>query len=115
VAPSVMRELMPFELHNCEYIWKRGLKIVNLVTKPRCSDFQRWTTSSGSHGLERIVGKRPDSAYQPGQRTGVWFKHRFNRGQELVVGGYLPSSLGVDSLLVGAYKSVESPQSNYLP
>jgi len=40
-----------------------------------------------SHGLEGIVAKRADSQYQPGLRTGVWCKHRFNRSQEFVVGG----------------------------
>lgn len=30
------------------------------------------------HGLEGIVAKRADSFYQPGMRTGVWCKHRFN-------------------------------------
>ena len=60
-----------------------------------------------SHGLEGIVAKRADSQYQPGMRTGVWCKHRFNRSQEFVVGGYVPSPLGVDSLVIGIYKSKE--------
>jgi ATP-dependent DNA ligase len=40
-----------------------------------------------SHGLEGIVAKWADSQYQPGLRSGVWCKHRFNRSQEFVVGG----------------------------
>jgi bifunctional non-homologous end joining protein LigD len=57
-----------------------------------------------SHGLEGIVCKRADSIYQPGLRTGLWCKHRFNLSQEFVVGGYVPSHLGVDSLVVGVYR-----------
>ena len=56
------------------------------------------------HGLEGIVAKRGDSVYQPGLRTGLWCKQRLNRGQEFVVGGYVPSHLGVDSLVVGFYR-----------
>lgn len=56
------------------------------------------------HGLEGVVAKRSDSVYQPGQRTGLWSRFRINRGQEFVIGGYLPSHLGVDSLVVGFYR-----------
>jgi DNA ligase D-like protein (predicted ligase) len=57
-----------------------------------------------SHGLEGAVAKRSDSVYQPGQRTGVWSKYRVNLEQEFVIGGYIPSNLGVDSLVVGFYR-----------
>ena len=57
-----------------------------------------------SHGLEGVVAKRSDSVYQPGQRTGLWSKYRINLGQEFVIGGYVPSHLGVDSLVVGFYR-----------
>jgi bifunctional non-homologous end joining protein LigD len=57
-----------------------------------------------SHGLEGIVAKRVDSPYQLGLRTGLWCKHRFNQSQEFVIGGYVPSHLGVDSLVVGVYR-----------
>ncbi len=53
------------------------------------------------HGLEGIVAKRADSVYQPGKRSGLWAKHRISLGQEFVVGGYVPSNLGLDSLVVG--------------
>ena len=57
-----------------------------------------------THGLEGIVAKRADSFYQPGLRTGVWSKYRLNRSQEFVIGGYVPSHLGIDSLVVGVYR-----------
>ena len=49
-----------------------------------------------SYGLEGAVARRSDSAYQPGQRTGMWSKYRINLGQKFVVAGYIPSHLGVD-------------------
>jgi hypothetical protein len=50
------------------------------------------------------VAKRTDSIYQPGKRNGSWTKHRISLGQEFVIGGYVPSNLGVDSLVVGFYR-----------
>jgi bifunctional non-homologous end joining protein LigD len=55
-------------------------------------------------GIEGIVAKRTDSIYQAGKRTGLWTKHRISLGQEFVIGGYVPSNLGVDSLVVGFYR-----------
>src|SRR5260370_17114438 len=54
-------------------------------------------------GLEEIIGKRKDSLYQPGKRSGAWIKHRVNRGQEFVIGGYFPGPHGFDSLILGYY------------
>jgi len=54
--------------------------------------------------LEGVIGKRKDSLYEPGKRTGSWVKCRVNRGQELVIGGYLPGPHGFDSLIVGYYR-----------
>lgn len=58
-------------------------------------------------GLEGIIGKRKDSAYQPGKRSGAWIKCRVNRGQEFVIGGYFPGLHGFDSLIVGYYDGDE--------
>lgn len=57
-----------------------------------------------SHGLEGVVAKRADSVYQPGLRTGLWSKHRIDLGQEFVIGGYIPSHLGLDSIVIGVYR-----------
>ena len=54
--------------------------------------------------LEGVIGKRKDSLYQPGKRTGAWIKYRVNRGQEFVIGGYIPGLHGFDSLIVGYYR-----------
>ena len=56
------------------------------------------------NGLEGVVAKRRDSSYKPGDRSGAWVKVRANRGQELVIGGYIPASTTFDSILVGFYE-----------
>ena len=43
-------------------------------------------------GLEGVIAKRRDSLYEPGRRSGAWVKMRINKGQELVIGGYVPSA-----------------------
>lgn len=54
--------------------------------------------------LEGVIGKRTDSLYEAGKRSGSWVKYRVNRGQEFVIGGYLPGPHGFDSLIVGYYR-----------
>jgi DNA ligase D-like protein (predicted ligase) len=55
-------------------------------------------------GLEGVVAKRLDSAYEPGRRSGVWQKMRINQGQEFVIGGYTPSGKNFDALIFGCYE-----------
>jgi bifunctional non-homologous end joining protein LigD len=57
-----------------------------------------------AQGLEGIIGKRRDSGYEPGKRSGARIKFRVNAGQELVIGGYIPGGHGVDSIIVGFYR-----------
>ena len=54
--------------------------------------------------LEGVIAKRKDSLYEAGKRSGAWVKCRANRGQELVIGGYIPGPHGLDSLIVGYYE-----------
>ena len=56
-------------------------------------------------GLEGVVGKRINSIYEPGERSGGWIKHRTNLEQEFVIGGYIPGAHGFDALLVGVYEN----------
>jgi hypothetical protein len=49
------------------------------------------------------VAKLVGSPYRSGDRCGDWLKWRANRGQEFVIGGYLPGGTGVESILVGYY------------
>jgi DNA ligase D-like protein (predicted ligase) len=54
--------------------------------------------------LEGLIAKRRNSAYESGQRSGAWLKMRVNQGQELVIGGYTPSSKNFDALILGYYE-----------
>jgi bifunctional non-homologous end joining protein LigD len=64
--------------------------------------------ASRERGLEGIVAKRLGSAYVPGRRSRDWLKVKNVRGQEVVIGGWLPGKgrrqgeLG--ALLVGYYE-----------
>jgi DNA ligase D-like protein (predicted ligase) len=58
-----------------------------------------------AQGLEGVVAKRKEGLYEAGQRTGSWAKYRLNRGQELVIGGYIPGLRGVDAIIIGYYKA----------
>jgi bifunctional non-homologous end joining protein LigD len=53
-------------------------------------------------GFEGIVAKRADSFYESGKRSGAWLKYRVNKGQEFVIGGYVPNN-PIDSIIVGYY------------
>jgi DNA ligase D-like protein (predicted ligase) len=55
-------------------------------------------------GLEGVVAKRKDGVYEPGKRSGSWAKMRINRGQEFVIGGFMPGPHGIDSIIVGNYR-----------
>jgi ATP-dependent DNA ligase len=54
-------------------------------------------------GFEGIVAKRKTSCYEPGKRSGAWLKYRINKGQEFVIGGYVPDN-PFDSIIVGCYQ-----------
>jgi bifunctional non-homologous end joining protein LigD len=54
-------------------------------------------------GFEGIVAKRRDSYYESSKRSGTWLKYRVNRGQELVIGGYVPGN-PIESIIVGYYQ-----------
>lgn len=58
-------------------------------------------------GLEGVVGKRLDSRYEPGERSGAWIKLRVNLEQEFVIGAFNPGARGFDALLVGVYENKE--------
>lgn len=57
-----------------------------------------------AHRLEGIVAKRVRSPYRSGERCRDWLKWRANRGQEFVIGGYIPNDRLVDSILVGYFQ-----------
>jgi bifunctional non-homologous end joining protein LigD len=59
------------------------------------------------HGLEGIIGKRADSHYEAGRRSGAWIKLKCVTEQEFVIGGYTPPAGArkyFGALLVGYYE-----------
>jgi bifunctional non-homologous end joining protein LigD len=65
---------------------------------------EEFLAAARDQGLEGVVCKRLGSPYRPGKRSQDWLKIRARRGQELVIGGYMPGEGGragrVGSLLV---------------
>ena len=63
--------------------------------------------ASRKAGLEGIMGKKLDSPYEPGRRSGVWVKVKNRNRQEFVIGGWLDGegkrSGHPGALLVGYY------------
>jgi bifunctional non-homologous end joining protein LigD len=55
--------------------------------------------------LEGIVAKRVGSQYRSGERSNDWVKWRANRGQEFVIGGYVPNTDRLDSILLDTTKA----------
>jgi len=56
-------------------------------------------------GLEGIVAKRLDSAYEPGQRSGACRNMRVNRSQEFVIGGDTIGGRHFDALIFGYWEA----------
>ena len=71
---------------------------------PLAAPPDRVIAAARDFGFEGIVAKRKHSIYEAGKRSGTWVKCRVSPGQELVVGGYLPSGKTFDALLVGYYE-----------
>ncbi len=57
-------------------------------------------------GLEGLIGKRPDSKYEVGRRSGQWIKLKLHHEQEVVIGGYTQptgSRKHIGALIVGVH------------
>jgi bifunctional non-homologous end joining protein LigD len=52
------------------------------------ADSQRLTNEMKARGLEGLLGKKRDSIYEPGRRSGAWVKFKWTNEQEFVIGGY---------------------------
>jgi len=68
----------------------------------------RLLEATRAQGLEGIVGKRLDSRYEAGRRTGAWLKIKNTLRQELVIGGWVPGegrrAERIGALLMGYYE-----------
>jgi bifunctional non-homologous end joining protein LigD len=72
------------------------------------SDASRLLAEVKRRGLEGIVGKQRNSAYEPGRRSGEWIKLKCVNEQEFVIGGYTPpggSRKYFGAILVGYYEN----------
>ena len=69
---------------------------------------QAMLDASRKAGLEGIMGKKLDSHYEPGRRSGAWVKVKNRNRQEFVIGGWLDGegkrSGHPGALLVGYYE-----------
>jgi DNA ligase D-like protein (predicted ligase) len=92
---SKRREILASTVKSHDYV---GISQVSSQTATEMLAFVE------SHGLEGIIAKRTDSMYEPGRRSGLWVKRRINARQEFVIGGYIPSHLGLDSIVIGVYR-----------
>ena len=68
----------------------------------------RIISAAQREGWEGLIAKRMDSTYQPGKRSPLWRKVKFEHEQEFVIGGYTLPTEGADrnhlgALLVGFY------------
>ncbi|MBN8421315.1 MAG: non-homologous end-joining DNA ligase [Verrucomicrobia bacterium] len=57
-------------------------------------------------GLEGLIGKRPDSTYEAGRRSGQWIKLKINQEQEVVIGGFTApggSRKHIGALILGVH------------
>ncbi|HWB05654.1 MAG TPA: non-homologous end-joining DNA ligase [Verrucomicrobiales bacterium] len=56
--------------------------------------------------IEGLIGKRPDSIYEVGSRSGAWIKLKIHQEQEFIIGGYTDpegARHSFGSLIVGYY------------
>ena len=76
-------------------------------TPPHYLDGPALADATKDAGLEGVVAKRLDSAYQPGTRSRAWLKVKNHRVQEFVIGGWLPGQGAregsIGALLLGYY------------
>ncbi len=72
------------------------------------TDAKRLLVQAKKLGLEGLIGKRTDSHYEIGKRSGAWIKLKLQQEQEFVIGGYTdPEGTRpyFGALLVGVYQN----------
>jgi bifunctional non-homologous end joining protein LigD len=74
------------------------------ISEPLTVEPDALIQAAREQGLEGLIAKRANSVYEQGQRSGSWVKLKVNKGQELVIGGYLNAVDCFSSLLVGYYE-----------
>jgi bifunctional non-homologous end joining protein LigD len=95
----------------------RKATLEKLLKKEKDTGLVRYSAALGHDGeellekareldIEGLIGKRPDSIYEAGSRSGAWIKLKIHQEQEFVIGGYTDpegSRQSFGSLIVGYY------------
>jgi bifunctional non-homologous end joining protein LigD len=71
-------------------------------------DVSKLLKEAAKLNLEGIIGKRANSTYEAGRRSGSWIKIKLHQEQEMVIGGYTDpegSRTEFGSLLIGYYEN----------
>ncbi len=104
-----------------DLLWLDGHSLMSLPYSERRARLlalelsgQRWQTpehflkdgaavlaASAEQGLEGVIAKRLDSAYEPGRRSTAWVKVKNTHRQEFVIGGWIPEK-GLPNDRIGA-------------
>jgi bifunctional non-homologous end joining protein LigD len=102
-------KLVPVTYMVFDLVWQDGHSLVDQAYKERRQRLAQlklsgasWQTppweegggqavldASAKAGLEGVMAKKLDSRYEPGRRSGAWFKVKNHNRQELVIGGWL--------------------------
>ena len=83
---------------------------VLLLSGELAGEPERLLAEVAERGLEGLIAKRRDSAYEPGRRSGAWRKIKCLREQEFVIGGFTAPKGGrshFGALLIGCHRGKE--------
>ena len=73
-------------------------------------ELQALLKKAAEFGFEGLIGKRHDSTYETGRRSGAWIKLKILNEQEFVIGGFTPpqgARAHFGALLVGYFEGKE--------
>lgn len=84
----------------------RSFKPPVLYSAPINAESERVLREMQARGLEGLIAKVKDSAYEAGRRSGAWLKYKWTLEQEFVIGGFTPpqgARAYFGSLILGYY------------
>jgi bifunctional non-homologous end joining protein LigD len=90
-----------------EQILKNAPRVLR-YSSPLGEDAERLLPRIRKLGLEGLIGKRKDSLYEPGRRSGAWIKLKLHQEQEMVIGGFTDpegARQHFGALLIGFYEN----------
>ena len=77
------------------------------AARSRDRGWHRLARRGARDGFEGVIGKRKDSRYEPGKRSGAWLKIKATNSADFVIGGYTKgkgSRAPLGSVLVGTWE-----------